>query len=168
MFRFRSRANVAKIVSEKYFFEPLRQTITQILKTKNYPLHCFLFDYETETRGKDICIEKHHQKWLGKFHSLDIMFFMSHCCENSKSLPEATEKDVIVNTAMAEMVRKFMTENVNEIELPVYETNSQKISRITEDGLREEEFDFKPYKDKTLMAKACFGGMMLTLLPNKF
>ena len=93
---------------------------------------------------------------------------MGHCCENSLSLPETNETDMVVNKATAELVQKFMTENVDEIDLPIYKADSRLITKITKDGLKEEECDYRLFKDKFLLTKGALSGALLTISPEKF
>ena len=58
-------------------------------------------------------------------------------------IPNATETDVLVNDAMADMLEKFMTQEVDKIDLPIYSGHSQKTCRITSEGVVIQEYDFK-------------------------
>ena len=54
-------------------------------------------------------------------------------------MPNASEDDHIVNKAMAEMVEKFMKNDVNEMGLPVFTLEKRVVTTITNEGLAEDE-----------------------------
>ena len=104
---------------------------------------------------------------FGSYHSLDMAFFMNQFCPASELLPTATLEDNHVNEAMAEMVHMFMNEETDKIDLPIYSTESRKVSRITSEGIAPEDYEFQKVNPKFVMTRIVTNVALLKLFPNK-
>ena len=151
-----------------FFFGPVRRTLGDITtQHKDYPLFAYVFDYTTDTRGKDVLSSSYLPLGLGKCHGFDIAFFFNQLGQNSPYVDNVTEADIRVNSAMAEMVETFMTQDVDSINLERYSAESQKVNTVTKDGIATGCFDFKNSVQHFPMPKLVFSSLLLKLFPNK-
>ena len=124
-------------MGEFLFYEPARKFCRQLTSLpETYPIYCYVFDYNCKTRSP-IFPEKIYRKRYGKYHSLDIMFFLSHFSLGSYTITSANDLDIFVNKTLAEIVDKFLSAEINNgnAGLPIYEETSQKVIRLTAKGI---------------------------------
>ena len=170
---FRWRNFFSEYLGEFYFYRPVREYIHEIIDKggEDYPVYAYLFDYKTETRDDESFPVSVFKPWLGKFHGLDTMFFLGNCCENSRVMPNVTKEDIFVNETMATIVHKFMTQKVENIDLPRYRPESKIVSRISEAGATNDNYGYQHFdlsKESFVPIKLIFGALILKLFPNEF
>ena len=153
---------------EVFFFGPVRRFLEELTtQQKDYPLFAYVFDYTTDTRGKDVLCSSFLPVGIGNFHGFDLAFFLNQLGRNSPYVDNVTEADIRVNSAMAEMVETFMTQDVDSINLERYSAESQKVNKVTKNGIATECFDFKNSVYHLPMPKLAFSSLLLKLFPNK-
>ena len=173
IFLFRWRSYFGDYLGEVYMYGPIREFIAEVMEKggENYPLFAYLFDYETKTRDDEGFPGSIFRPWFGKFHCLDSIFFLGNCCENSRVLPEVTKDDILVNGAVAAMVQMFMTQKVEEIDLPRYRADTKIVTRITKNGASIDRCEFQfsnPNNDSFIYFKLMFAALLMKFFPNKY
>ena len=136
---YRARKTAAVSMGEQLIYQPFRSLREEIASIPKYPLFCYLFDFDSQSRN-DTC----YPEWFcgmqhGNAHTTDIPFFFSQNCPGSFLMPNTSQSDHIVNKAMAEMVEKFMKNDVNEMGLPVFTSDKPVVTTITREGLSHDE-----------------------------
>ena len=165
---FRARRTLAIELGENLFYQPFRSLREEISSIEDYPLFCYFFDYESQSRSDTAYPEWFCGLQHGKTHTSDIPFFFGQNCSGSVLMPNATEQDDLLNTAMAEMVGKFMKRPVNEMGLPLYSPANPTVIRITKEGLQEDsDCKYKLYKEKQKLLYR-LSHKLLDKYPNSF
>ena len=160
---------MADAVGEIFTFRSLRQTMKEIITSHDdYPLYGYVFDYETETRGREVLHPLAYPAGVGKCHGFDTAFFLNQLCPDSPYVRNVTNSDIRVNSALAKIVETFMTQDVTHIDLPVYSFRFRRVMRITKDGVVIEDFDFKNTASNCTTLKLLSSYFLLKYFPDTF
>ena len=167
---FRSRQQIADMMTEKIFYEPLRKTLSELIEMPDVPTYVYMFDYNCQARS-EVYPEKILRSYYGKFHSLDVPFVLGMMRKDSKRLG-TNETDAEVQKTFNEIVDLFIRssdENLNEnFQLKKYVKESEVVNKINERGIEQESKECLAKLQNFSMLKAAGSMLALKAFPNHF
>ena len=167
---FRTRRNIAALLTERLFFKPLRETLSELVDSPDIPLFVYMFDYVPNGKS-EIYPEGFVQSYYGKFHSLDVPFVLGSMKKDSKNLI-ANENDEKVQKTFNDFIGLFMRSSDDGLHehfhLKKYRKGSEVVNRISEKGIESEsKACLEAWKNASIL-KAAVSYFLIKVFGNSF
>ena len=156
-------------MSEKLFFEPLRNLLSELSEIPEVPTYVYLFDHFCA--HSEIIPDNLMRDYYGKFHSQDILFVLSMVDKKASYADKLGEADYKVAQLFDGMIGSFLTfEEKNEVKLPVkkFTKHEQVVNKINEDGIQVENVNCLDVYKKVSLLRAAGAVILLKAFSDTF